>query len=284
MENTCKLHMAMDLSDRKLNPVELGFAEECDDPEEFSSGNFPSKIGGKPVWLDPAFLPPPNKLSCLECQKPCVLLLQVYAPHTDDPETYHRTLFVFMCTNSQCFKQGSSNPFKVFRCQLSKQNPYYADVSIESDSEPNSLEALHDSSKLLTDVPLSLPSLCCVCGSPGPSRCGQCLSVNYCSSYHQLIHWKNGHKVDCKEIASGDTEGHSPLFIVLLMRIYAQSILLAQEHLYSIIKTFCMNCIDLHLEHFYMYIWASCKCMNVHGLFCFVVYNYCYSLLFAYNR
>ena len=33
-----------------------------------------------------------------------------------------------------------------------------------------------------------------------------------------------------------------------------------------------MNCIDLHLEHFYMYIWASCKCINVHGLFCFVVY------------
>ena len=69
------------------------------------------------------------------------------------------------------------------------------------------------------------------------------------------------------------TLSHSPLFIVLLMRIHAQSILLAQEHFYSINETSCMNCIDLHLKHFYMYIWASCKCMNVHGVSCFVVYT-----------
>ena len=115
------------------NVVELGFAEECHDPEDFDSSNFPSKVGGKPVWLDPVSLPSPQDLLCRECQKPCVLLLQVYAPHTDDPATFHRTLYVFMCTDPECSKVGSVRSFRVFRCQLPKQNPYYDNDDKEND-------------------------------------------------------------------------------------------------------------------------------------------------------
>lgn len=121
-----------------LLAVELGFVEESQDPKDFSSSSFPSKVGGKPVWLDPVHLPSPDNVSCKECERPCVLLLQVYAPHTDDPASYHRTLYVFMCTDPKCSKPGSTKPFRVLRCQLPKNNSYYA--ADESDSESDSYD------------------------------------------------------------------------------------------------------------------------------------------------
>ncbi len=113
--------------------VELGFAEECEDPDDFSSDNFPSKTGGKPVWLDPVSLPPLDSLTCKECKKPSLLLLQVYAPHSDDPANFHRTIYIFMCTDPKCCKPGSSKSFRVLRCQLPKHNPYYDDEVDDND-------------------------------------------------------------------------------------------------------------------------------------------------------
>ena len=135
-ENLRKTRGKMQTMALDQDVVELGFVEESQDPEEdFSSHNFPSKVGGKPVWLDPVGLPAPDQLLCNECHKPCIFLLQVYAPHTDDPATYHRSLYVFMCRDPACSKPGSAKSFRVLRCQLPKRNPYYD----EDESSSNGL-------------------------------------------------------------------------------------------------------------------------------------------------
>ena len=201
--------------------VELGFLEECESPEELTSSNLPSKVGGKPAWLDPICLPSSEQLACKECQKPCVLLLQIYAPHSDKPAIFHRSMFVFLCVNPACFKIGSSRSFRVFRCQLPKDNPYYGkqegcidvvnttsdvgkleDDTTDTHSSKHSLDINHDTQAQLCTA-IVYPSLCIVCGCLAPTKCGQCKSVWYCSQHHQLVHWKNGHKQVCKDIVAG---------------------------------------------------------------------------------
>ena len=109
---------------RVVKEVELGFVEEAEDPEQLTSPHFPSKVGGKPAWLDNVRLPRPEDTECGACRKPMTFLLQVYAPvPVDDsvaPEgaEYHRTMFVFMCRDPGCHSVGVSKSFKVLQCQL----------------------------------------------------------------------------------------------------------------------------------------------------------------------
>lgn len=56
--------------------VDIGFLEEKDNwllHPKF----FPSKVGGKPAWLDLKNLPHPNELTCRKCSDPLILLCQV---------------------------------------------------------------------------------------------------------------------------------------------------------------------------------------------------------------
>lgn len=106
--------------------VELGFLEKAEDASHLTSPYFPAKVGGRPAWLDPINLPSPERLACQHCGKPCVLLLQLYAPLSDDPAVFHRSLFVFICKDSACHQPGSSKPFRVLRCHLAKDNPFYS--------------------------------------------------------------------------------------------------------------------------------------------------------------
>jgi pre-rRNA-processing protein TSR4 len=108
---------------RVVKEVELGFVEEAEDPEQLTGPHFPSKVGGKPAWLDNAHLPRPEDTECSVCRKPMTFLLQVYAPvpvHDSAPEgaEYHRTMFVFMCRNPGCHSVGVSKSFKVLQCRL----------------------------------------------------------------------------------------------------------------------------------------------------------------------
>ena len=108
---------------RVVKEVELGFVEEAEDPELLTSTHFPSKVGGKPAWLDRVRLPRPEDIACSACRKPMTFLLQVYAPLPVDESSpegaeYHRTLFVFMCRDPGCHGIGVSKSFKVLRCQL----------------------------------------------------------------------------------------------------------------------------------------------------------------------
>ena len=110
---------------RVVKEVELGFVEECEDPQLLTSLHFPSKVGGKPAWLDSVHLPRPEDIACGTCRKPMTFLLQVYAPipvdeNAPEGDEYHRTLFVFMCRDPDCHSVGVSKSFKALRCQLDK--------------------------------------------------------------------------------------------------------------------------------------------------------------------
>lgn len=56
--------------------VDIGFLEEkCS--WLLHPKYFPSKVGGKPAWLDLNNLPNPTDLTCKICNDPCVFLCQV---------------------------------------------------------------------------------------------------------------------------------------------------------------------------------------------------------------
>ena len=217
--------------------VELGFIERAS-PEELTSPFFPSKVGGKPAWLDPTHLPTPEDIACNVCGVPRSFLLQIYAPLPDTPGAFHRTFFLFMCLNPSCHQHNDGCGFRVFRCQLPKKNPFYDensedegesectedDLTVQSDHEevhesveggiPSSHNSILtstgvSSSETTVDAGLSQmkPSepipLCVVCGCAGPKKCGRCKMECYCSKQHQTHDWKNGHKLFCSDLASG---------------------------------------------------------------------------------
>ena len=197
--------------------VELGFLEKCSSPEQLTSPFYPSKVGGKPSWLDPVHLPSSDQLICKECNKPYILLLQIYAPLSDEPDTYHRSIFVFMCLDTACHKSYSTKPFRVLRCHLPQNNHYYPtnnetenlkDKETTSDDKTNidlNNVSMSPSHVLISPshVTPSVPPLCRVCGCPAPSKCGQCHRVHYCSQHHQILDWKKSHKKMCKDLQDG---------------------------------------------------------------------------------
>ncbi|XP_052196217.1 ubiquitin carboxyl-terminal hydrolase 17-like isoform X2 [Diospyros lotus] len=47
-------------------------------------------------------------------------------------------------------------------------------------------------------MPAVKPYLCAVCFCPTTTRCAQCKAVRYCSGKCQIIHWRQGHKNQCR--------------------------------------------------------------------------------------
>lgn len=167
--------------------VDLGFVTEDFDPWEVESRHFPSKVGGKPAWLDLGNLPKPEILKCSKCGKPTTFLLQVYSPDSSQVQAFHRSIFLFLCTSSQCWQEGEP-PLLVLRSQLSRYNSYYPE------------EPPKDEAGWRTDISASAHStLCPVCGCKGDKSCARCKGVSYCSESHQRVDWKAGHKQVCKE-------------------------------------------------------------------------------------
>lgn len=105
------------MASSSVEEVELGFTEKPEDPKRLTSPYFPSKIGGKPAWLD-LRLPVPDVLVCKKCGKPLVFLLQVYAPIDHLTHCYHRTLYIFCCREPSCHSRNFTDPFLVLRCHL----------------------------------------------------------------------------------------------------------------------------------------------------------------------
>jgi len=179
--------------------VDLGFFNgdfepwDCEkDFEDFEleSRYFPSKVGGKPAWLDLALLPKPITLQCRICGSPTKFLLQVYSPDDKVITAFHRTIFVFICVNKTCWSASgcSSRPVVVLRSQLARENRFYP-------AQPP-----QESPGWRTDITAqNYGALCPVCGCRGDKVCGRCKSVAYCSQLHQKADWKKGHKLECKE-------------------------------------------------------------------------------------
>ena len=54
----------------------LGFVDDPADPVDLLRHRFPSKVGGRPAWLDPLHLPSASQLTCKATGQPLDFLLQ----------------------------------------------------------------------------------------------------------------------------------------------------------------------------------------------------------------
>lgn len=183
--------------------VELGFLENCES-WQVESRLFPSKVGGKPAWLNLEKLPSPEKLQCRKCQNTMIFLCQLYAPYEEDIQesfddylnNFHRTVFVFICRNHECSERNNNDNVKVFRSSLQRNNKYYP------------YDPPEDKPKL--DFSLNTwVTLCNVCGCLSEKQCSKCKNTHYCSRNHQVLDWKEGHKKECG--SENVTKRHSKL-------------------------------------------------------------------------
>lgn len=167
--------------------VELGFIENSD-AWQLKSAFFPSKLGGKPAWLDLEELPSAEALKCGKCQNQLIFLCQIYAPCEENEENFvknfHRTIFIFVCRNGQCCERNNSDHIKAFRSSLPRQNKFYPNT-------PPKLDPNYDISIA------KFVNLCNVCGILSEKKCSQCKQVYYCCRQHQVLDWKEGHKMEC---------------------------------------------------------------------------------------
>ncbi|CAG8641930.1 14977_t:CDS:2, partial [Dentiscutata erythropus] len=193
--------------------VELGFAEPLDNP--LTADSFPSKIGGKPAWLNPGHVLSAEDILCGICKKPMILLL--YTPEDHPPEAFHRSIYVFCCKNGACHKTSWRKRFlklnnnvtfllpshtvdflKVFRSQLPKYNPYWPPPNEETNNCNSNSDDTNENSNQTVEKFISANYYCVVCGLYGSKKCGKCNQTYYCSKEHQIVHWTSGqHKIYC---------------------------------------------------------------------------------------
>ncbi|XP_030368988.1 programmed cell death protein 2 [Scaptodrosophila lebanonensis] len=167
--------------------IDLGFAEKARSTAWLSNRYFPSKLGGRPAWLELEDLPGISTLLCNKCRAPKSFLCQLYAPY-DDIFNFHRTIYVFVCRNADCQEANKANNITALRAQLPRKNKFYSEEEPSEDGEP--LPAIQ-----------CLKKLCAACGCYAPHTCSRCKSINYCSSAHQRAHWSQ-HKPDCGTITT----------------------------------------------------------------------------------
>jgi len=166
------------------------FEVDTTKPWQILSHYFPDKVGGKPAWLSLKPLPSPEDLKCGRCGKPCMLLLQKYAPK----ETMHRMIFIFLCRDPACCRENATDNFIVLRSQLRLINDFYPETPPDED--------YFDMSSAYPRAS-SYTSLCVMCGCAGPKFCGKCHKMSYCSKEHQTSHWKSGHRLTCGQTLQG---------------------------------------------------------------------------------
>ncbi|KAL4445588.1 hypothetical protein ABPG74_006139 [Tetrahymena malaccensis] len=90
----------------------IGFADPISDKQQDTSDDFPSLLGGEPVWLNQNSCP--DSVQCSLCKADMTFLLQLYAP-LEIEHAYHRVLHVFFCKNKSC--QNRQESIKILRTQ-----------------------------------------------------------------------------------------------------------------------------------------------------------------------
>jgi len=129
------------------NEIYLGFPEKPN-KGDFDYESFPSKIGGKPIWLYPPTDLDMNFFQC-DCKRDLFFLLQLYCPLEEYEHTFHRMLYVFFC--HVCWKK--SNAIKVLRMQLPENSEYYQGSNLQKKNifEEDNLEILNKKIRFLDE-------------------------------------------------------------------------------------------------------------------------------------
>lgn len=169
------------------NSLELGFIEEVDDELLLTSQFFPSKIGGKPAWLELQGIPSVADLSCKNCNNPMHFLAQLYCPIDGEAACFHRIIYIFCCKDEQCHRDSADNCFLVYRNQLPRNNKFYSNQPPDRQNPQDS----YDHSLIGKWC-----TLCSLCGIPSEKHCSKC-GAAYCCRQHQVFDWKNGHRENC---------------------------------------------------------------------------------------
>ena len=107
-------------SNNNNDPVQLGFAE-IPRKGDLELKNFPSKIGGLPVWLLPLSNNIDESFFTCSCGENLSFLLQLYSPLEDKDNCFHRMIYVFFCP--KCWKK--KDLVKVLRLNLPEKSSYY---------------------------------------------------------------------------------------------------------------------------------------------------------------
>ena len=115
--------------------VMLGYALEPS--ASLQRNHFPSKMGGSPAWLDPVGLPLDAQLRCAASGQPMRFLMQVYAATSDDPQAFHRSIYLFISPRGSVLCRPGA--VRALRCQLPRDNPYYPYDPPEEDEMPRAL-------------------------------------------------------------------------------------------------------------------------------------------------
>lgn len=160
--------------------LDLGFIDETQNLL-LESRFFPSKVGGKPAWLDLKFIPSSDQLICDACGMPNSFLCQLYCPLDEKESAFHRTIFIFLCLSKNCFQTNSNKNFIVLRSQLPLKNSYYPDTPpfLDKNWRPDISCSSHG------------VNLCFICGIRGIISCDDRCKQLFCSSYHKQIHNDN---------------------------------------------------------------------------------------------
>ena len=176
--------------------VDLGFVSAPPHPLRLTRPYFPSKVGGRPSWLNPLHLPPSSSLTCPVCGDVLAFLMQLYAPLRDVPHLFHRTLFLFLCPRQSCLSRHSrASPTVIcYRSQLPRVNRFY------SDQPAQKLGKREGRLEELVEADYEGVHLCVVCGLRGSSVCSGCKALWYCGKRCQKRDWKLGHKAECSPV------------------------------------------------------------------------------------
>ena len=180
----------------KFNEIDIGFAVKFRRKIDASPLLFPSKLGGKPAWLNLENLPTSDMMKCQTCCGQVVFLCQIYAPVSVSEKNesgeltellFHKTIYMFTCKDGKCSK--SSQFFHVFR-GMRQESESDLTLGEEAQQEETILRKTYGF--------LNNATLCQVCGNFGNKKCAQCLTVNYCCKNHKKYGWKT-HKKTCKK-------------------------------------------------------------------------------------
>ena len=109
------------------NIVYLGFAEKGKE-SDFNIKNFPSKLGGLPIWIAPLENNINKDFFKCNCGQNLSFLLQIYCPLNDFDNAFHRFLYIFYC--DKCWKY--KNNVKVLRINLPEESSYFNGENIKN--------------------------------------------------------------------------------------------------------------------------------------------------------